>query len=195
VKNFRITILLLFFYAAFHAQVDSVYTGARVLNDSTLHKKERNTDWMKSLTYGGNFQVWLGNPMFLFISPTIGYDLIDEKLNAGIGFIYNYTSADYGSYGKITQSVFGGHSYVRYVITEGLFTQLQYDRLHQPNFQAIDPGKKVWVDYILFGGGFRQPIGDKAALTTSIMYNLTPSPLSIYYPNRVVIQFGIVAGF
>jgi hypothetical protein len=38
-------------------------------------------------------------------------------------------------------------------------------------------------------------MGDKAALMTSIMYNVSPSPLSIYYPNRIIIQFGIVGTF
>jgi hypothetical protein len=47
---------------------------------------------------------------------------------------------------------------------------------------------------LLIGGGFRQSIGDKAALTTSIMYNVRPDPLSIY-PSRVIVQFGIVGSF
>lgn len=175
------------------AQVDSVFTGSPTGNNGK-QKKPRNTEWLKDVTWGANFQVWPGNPFFLYLSPSVGYSPI-EKLNVGLGFIYNYTSSDYGSYGKYKQSVFGGQSYARYLITDGVFAQLQYDRLRQPDFLSGSEGQKKWVDYLLFGCGFSQPVGDNTSLSTSVMYNFTPSPISIYYPNRFIIQFGVVAGF
>src|SRR5207253_10724298 len=116
-----------------------------------------------------------------------------KNINVGIGGIYNYTKSQ-GYYGSYSQSIFGGHSYLRYVIAESYFVQAQYDKLNQPDLFSLDPSDKIWVDYVLFGGGFRQAIGEKVALITSIMYNLTPNPLSIY-PSRVIVQFGIVGNF
>lgn len=177
-----------------HAQTDSVYYGqdpARL--DTAQRKKQRNFDWTKKLTYGGNFQLWFGNPTFVFLSPTIGFIPV-ENLNVGTGLIYNYTRMDYGQFGRYSQSIFGTHNYIRYIIADSYFVQTQYDRLRQPDFFSITPGKKTWIEYLLVGGGFRHRIGDRAALITSIMYNLTPHQLSIY-PSRIIVQFGFTGGF
>jgi hypothetical protein len=189
-KALRLVLLLFVLScASLTAQTDSVYTGSA----GPRNKKPRDDAWKKKFTYGGNFQAWIGNPTFVFLSPNIGY-IPFENFNVGIGGIYNYTSRDYGPYGKYSQSIFGGHSYVRYIIAESYFVQLQYDKLYQPDVFAASPDAKRWVDYLLVGGGFRQAVGDRAAITSSIMYNLTPNDLSIY-PSRVIIQFGFIGGF
>ena len=174
------------------AQVDSVYMG--LPPDSTPPKKKiRNNDWLKKVTYGGNFHAWFGNPSFVFLSPSVGYVPVEE-LNVGLGFIYNYMSTDAGYYGRYKHSVFGAHSYVRYIIAQNYMLQVQFDRLRQPDLLIYPPGEKLWVNYLLVGGGFRHPLGDRAALTSALMYNLTPHPLSIY-PSRLIIQFGFMGGF
>jgi hypothetical protein len=189
----RAALLLLLFFLSLNqqAQTDSVYYGR---DTNSTKKPPRPKSWEKDLlhkmTVGGNFQVWFGNPSFVFLSPTVGYRLTDQ-LNVGLGFIYNYTSVNYGSAGKFSQSIFGAHSYVRYIIAQSYFVQAQYDKLNQPDWYSPIPNDKVWIDYLLVGGGFRQAIGTKAALMTSLMYNLTPHPYSIY-PGRVIIQFGFV---
>ena len=193
-KNLFNTLLFILFFSAFvNAQTDSVYTGTVARNDSVKRKKEKNADWMEKVTYGGNLQLQFGTYTFVYLSPTIGYSPFDQ-MNVGVGLIYNYISINYGApYGKYAQSIYGTHTYARYFVTEGLFIQGQYDRLFQPSVFAMR-NDKVWVDYAMVGGGFRQSIGKKAALTTTIMYNLTPNLLSIY-PSRIVIQFGFMSTF
>lgn len=189
--------LIIIFFAVFvagfiRAQVDSVYYGQKPGEEQQKRKKPRNDAWKKSLTWGGNVQAWIGNPMFILLSPTVGYDVF-KNFNVGIGGIYNYTSYN-SSLGNYSQSIFGGHSYMRYTIVESYFVQVQYDKLLQPNIVSWEPNDNIWVDYLLVGGGFRQNIADKTALTTSIMYSVLPNPLSIY-PSRIIIQFGIVGQF
>ena len=186
--------LLLILCGSLTAQTDSVYYGSPAPKDSTKREKERNNDWMEKLTYGGNFQLQFGTFTFIYLSPTIGYTPFEE-FNFGVGLIYNYISLDYGKpYGKVSQSVFGGHSYARYFVTDNVFLQSQYDMLRQPDVYSTRSDAKKWVKYVLVGGGFRQPIGDKAALSSSILYNLTPDRLSIY-PSRIIIQFGFMGNF
>lgn len=184
-------ISLIFFSA--EAQVDSVYVGRPEDRSARPEEKKSNNDyWKEKLTWGGNFQAWIGNPTFILLSPTIGY-LPHKTVNVGLGMIYNYTKLT-SYYGTFSQSIFGGHSYARYIILDSYFLQAQFDKLKQPDLISVDPDDKRWVDYILAGGGFRQNIGEKAALTTSIMYNLRPDPLSIY-PSRIIVQFGVVGTF
>ncbi len=194
IKLFSTLVLLLLLCAELRAQTDSVYTGNVPVKDSTKRYRERDTEWMEKLTYGGNFQLQFGTFTFIYLSPTIGYSPF-EQFNFGVGLIYNYISLDYGApYGKVSQSIFGGHSYARYFVTDNVFLQAQYDLLRQPDIYATKRDAKTWVKYLMVGGGFRQPIGDKAALSSSILYNLTPSDLSIY-PSRIIIQFGFMGNF
>jgi hypothetical protein len=189
----RTVVLATLLYFTCPAQTDDVYTGRDTTKAPKEKPRPKNDEWKKKFNFGGNFQAWFGNPTFVFLSPTVGYMLTDN-LNVGVGGIYNYTQVNLGTYGKFKQSIFGSHSYLRYIIAQNYFLQTQFDKLYQPDYYSTVPDRKLWVDYWLVGGGLRQPIGDKAAIITSLMYNLTPNVLSIY-PSRLIVQFGFVAGF
>jgi hypothetical protein len=189
----RITAFLLLFVFVSKGQVDSVYYGTKhPQKKGSPSNKPKNDEWKKSVSWGGNVQAWIGNPTFILLSPTLGY-IPFKNFTVGIGGIYNYTSYN-TQYGNYSQSIYGAHSFVRYVIGDSYFVQAQFDKLKQPNLFSPEPNDKIWVDYFLIGGGFRQPIGDKAALITSIMYNVNPNALSIY-PSNIIIQVGIVGTF
>lgn len=193
-KKFFYTLFLITLIVSFtDAQVDSVYTGTVERKEKEKKKKERNDEWKERVTFGGNLQLQFGSYTFIYLSPTIGY-IPFEKVNVGVGLIYNYISINYGAYGKYDQSIYGTHTYARYFITDGVFIQGQYDRLFQPGGSFFGKTDRIWVDYGMVGGGFRQSIGKKASLTTTLMYNLTPNLLSIY-PSRLVIQFGFMSTF
>jgi len=175
------------------AQKDNVYFGEK--NDTSKTKKtekQKDQEWKEKTTWGGNAQLWIGNSTFILLSPTIGF-LPMKNINLGLGVIYNYTSYR-SQYGEYSQSIFGGHSYVRYLIGESYFVQAQYDRLYQPDLLSINPKAKTWVDYFLVGGGFMQNIGERTALMSSIMFYVNPEPLSIYQ-SRFIIQFGLMSRF
>lgn len=175
------------------AQIDSVYYGQKhPTKKKATERKEKNDAWKERVSWGGNIQAWLGNPTFIFLSPNIGF-VPFENFNIGVGAIYNYTSYN-SRYGNYSQSIFGGHSFARYTFVDSYFLQIQYDRLLQPDLFSAEPNDKVWVDYLLLGGGFRQSISDKAAVITSIMFNLKQNPLSIY-SRGAIIQFGITSTF
>ncbi|MDX2173954.1 MAG: hypothetical protein SFY56_12600 [Bacteroidota bacterium] len=188
-KRIFILFLILQFVGSYNAQTDSVYYGMPK-KDTTKIKKHKNKDWMKKITYGGNFALSFGNYTYINISPTIGYN-VSKKLNMGVGAIYNYFSINYGSqYGRISQTVYGSRAYTRYLFSQSLFLQAQYDRLLQSDFyNVLNPEKKVWVDYVMVGGGYRVPLGNHSSMVASIMYNLTPTPLSIYQNPYIQIGF------
>ena len=186
-------VFLLFFCLPFFGQTDDVYVGTTSKDSTFQAAKKRDTDWMKRITYGSNFQAIFGTYTYIYLSPTIGY-IPFKDFNVGIGFIYSYVSINYSGFGHFSQSIYGGHSYARYFVTESLFIQGQFDHLLQPNvYNYNNPKEKVWVDYALVGGGYRQPIGKHAALVSSLMVNVTPNRLSIY-PNPIL-QIGFVGGF
>lgn len=188
---FKILVLVML-RSTLMGQTDNVFIGKSPTDqDTSKVKKTKNTQWKKNFNVSGNFQLQFGTYTFVYLSPTIGYTFF-KKLNLGVGGIYNYLSfGGSPSYGKFSQSVFGLHTAVRYFINSGLFAQVQFDKLRQPNLISYIPDQKVWVDYVMVGGGARQPLGDRTALTATLLYNLIPNPLSIY-PNRLILQIGFI---
>ena len=192
IKKNHILFLFVIIVGLNNAQVDSVYYGENPSQKRKTKKKQRNTEFRERLMYGGNFGIWFGTLTYLNLSPTIGYRVTD-KFHVGIGGIYNYSSVRYNKI-NYTQSLYGSHVFARYIVNDFLFIQSQYDRLNQPNyFSSNNNNERIWVDYVMVGGGFRQPLGDHAALMTTVMFNLTPHPLSVY--SSPYIQIGIMAGF
>lgn len=187
-------VFLVFICLRYTAQTDSVYYGNSPNNNTAKAKKQRNTDWLKRVTYGGNTQLYFSSYFtFIDISPSIGFTPF-ERFNFGIGFIYFYSSTNYSGYGRFQQSAYGGMAYARYFVTDNFFAQAQYDKLRQTDiFNFNNPKEKVWVDYLLIGGGYSVDLGKNARATTSIMLNVSPHRLSIY-PNPII-QFGFIAGF
>jgi len=193
-RFFCFLIFTVLWFSGVKAQTDDVYTGSPTATDSTKRKEKKDLEWLDKVTYGGNVQLQFGTYTFVYLSPTIGYSPL-KKVNVGIGVIYNYISINYGvPYGSVSQSVFGGHSYARYFVSDDFFIQAQYDKLRQPNVYSYNADQKKWVDYLLAGVGFRKPIGNKVGLSATLMYNLTPDRLSIY-PNRIIVQFGLMGSF
>ncbi|MEO6304861.1 MAG: hypothetical protein ABIP51_17000 [Bacteroidia bacterium] len=194
-KRILAVVFLLFFCLAFNAQTDSVYYGTKTKDSVYRHEKPKDKDWLKKVTYGSDFQAIFGTYTNVYLAPTIGYKPID-KLNVAVGFIYSYVSINYNGYGRISQTIYGGHSYARFFFNESFFAQGQFDHLLQPDvYNYNDPEKKVWVDYTMVGGGYRQSLGKRAALVTSLMINVSPSRLSIYGPSPLIFQVGFVGGF
>ncbi|MCW3076939.1 MAG: hypothetical protein JWO32_1548 [Bacteroidetes bacterium] len=188
---FNILVFIFSVSGSLHSQTDSVYTGDKPAGTKPEKRKKDNA-WKEKFTYGGNFQAYFGNPTFIYVSPSIGYMILDN-VNVGVGMIYNYTHVDYGSSGKYSQSIFGGHSYIRYSFTPSFFLQGQFDKLLQPDiYNFKNPNQKIWIDYVMGGAGYSQPIGQSVVFNTSLMYNFTYNAKYSIYPSPFVFQIGIV---
>lgn len=186
-------ILLIFLITAFfsNAQVDSVYYG-KPLEKETIRTKEHNYDALiENAVWGGNFQMWFGNPSYFFASPSLGYKFFN-RLQLGAGMIYQNLrySTVYGTY---KQAVFGAHSYCRFFAPENFFVHAQFDRLKQPDYFSPEPGTKRWVNYLIAGVGIQQPVSDNFFLTTSLMHDFSKDQLSIY--PSLIFQFGLQGRF
>lgn len=184
-------IILCIFFGSLTAQVDSVYMGKADNSSAIVKKKHKTIDLLENAVWGGNFQLWFGNPSYFYASPSIGYRFF-ERIQVGAGMIYNYNRFT-TSYGIYTQSIYGAHSYARIIISDNFFLQGQYDKLKQPDYYSTEPGAKRWVSYAIAGIGMQQHVSDKLTLTTTIMHDFSRDKLSIY-PD-IILQFGITGKF
>ena len=173
------------------AQVDSVYTG-KPRNSQVREKEIPKFDWKDRLSFGGSFMAWFGSSQYVYLSPT-AYLRLTDRLFVSLGGIYNYNSISNGPI-RMSYSIYGFQTSAMTFLTKSLFAKVEYNRLYQPDYWGMTLNDRLWVDYLLVGGGFSQRMGDKAALYTSIMWNIVDSPQTYFYPNPII-QIGIMAGF
>ena len=137
---------------------------------------------------------------FISISPEIGY-MITRKLMAGTRLTYRYTN-----YKDIRPSVkfndYGIGPFVRFTVYKNIFIQTEYEYLNYEDLQVpiTSAHETVRKDYSSFmaGGGFFQPIGQKASFYLMALYNFSyrdPRPNEyIPYSSPLVLRVGINIG-
>ncbi len=136
---------------------------------------------------------------FFSIAPMIGYK-VTERMLAGTGITYRYTKYKYYS-PAIKLIDYGFNPFVRYTIFNGIFLHTEYEYLNYEFPDPISPEKTTRQGYnsFLAGGGFVQPIGDKAAFYLLALYNFSyrdvqPGQYSPY-TTPLVLRGGITVGF
>lgn len=149
---------------------------------------------------GGGFGLSFGsNYDFVSVSPIIGYRLT-PKVAAGTSIIMRYTNYKYVT-PNVSTTDYGLSPFLRYQFYGPLFLHVEYEYLNTQYISAYT-NERVRKSFNSFmaGGGFFQPIGRKAGLYLSALYNFSyRSPLSPYdyypYNSPLVIRAGITAGF
>jgi hypothetical protein len=163
----------------------------------------KGTPFKERIMTGGGFGLGFGSDQdFISLSPMIGYR-VTERMLMGTSVTYRYTKYKLLSPAvKLTD--YGVNPFVRYTLFNNVFTQVEYEYLNY-EFPYWNSGKNeietTRRDYtgIFAGGGFFQPIGDRAMFFVMALYNLSytdpkPGEYSPYY-NPLVLRAGINVGF
>lgn len=171
--------------------ITSVFTYAQDI-DSTDNSEKAN--FKDRLYYGGDFNVMFGTQTFINISPRVGYK-ITEKLSAGIGLKYWYTSANNGSY-KSSNSIYGGSIFARRNISDNLYLILEYETLNIGD-ALLGSGAAYWTEFLFVGAGYQQNLGGmlniNAMALYDVLYDPYINPYSAYlYPNINIAGFPII---
>ncbi len=149
--------------------------------------------------FGGGFGLSFSSSYDYFsLSPIIGYKLA-PRVATGVSIIYRYTKYKYTP--SISTNDYGASPFIRYQFYGPLFLHAEYEYLNY-QYVSYNTGELVRKPYTSFmaGGGFFQPVGRKAGLYISALYNFSyKSPTSPYdyypYSSPLVIRAGITAGF
>lgn len=143
------------------------------------------------LVYGGTFGATFGTTTYVDVSPLIGYRITDD-LVAGIGVTYMYFRQRYNTQVYQT-SLYGGRVFANYAILENVFLHGEYEVLNYDYYDFLSQeNSRAWFGTPLLGGGYRQPISDRAAFMIFALYALnSDNPRSPYYQNPLVIRVGL----
>ena len=180
-------ILLIFFAVSVQAQRNEGY-------DNSL----KGVPLKERIVVGGGLGLSFGSQQdFFSISPMVGYR-VTERLLAGSGVTYRYTKYKYYSPAlKLTD--YGINPFLRYNVFNGIFVQTEYEYLNYEFPVTIEKSERRAYNSFLAGGGFIQPIGDKAAFYILAMYNFSyrdvqPGEYSPY-ASPLILRGGVTLGF
>lgn len=151
---------------------------------------DKNSDWRERVFTGGNLGLQLGSNTYVNVSPVVGYRITNE-LSGGLGVSYVYRRFSVGSV-STSRTDYGGSAFARYNLFQGFFAMTQYEYLSFELSETVRQG----FSSVLAGGGISEPLGNNAALSFTVLYNLSyrtgePSP----YNSPWVIGGGVTLGF
>jgi hypothetical protein len=137
---------------------------------------------------------------FFALYPQVGY-MATRKLMVGTGLTYRYTKyKDYTP--SMTFNDWGVNPFLRFTVFRNIFIQTEYEYLNYEDFaypvtSARETVRRNWNSF-LAGGGFVQPIGDKASFYLMALYNFSyrdPNPGEyVPYNSPLIIRAGINVG-
>lgn len=133
----------------------------REVDEDTPHKlKDR-------MYFGGGFGLGGGTGYFsLSLNPIVGY-MITDKFSGGMGITYQYLS--YTNYKPaVTVNQYGISPFLRYNFDQ-LFAMAEYN-LISTNYVGSD--KRYFVDRMLLGLGYSQPLGSRGGLNIVGLYDV-----------------------
>jgi len=142
--------------------------------------------------FGGGVGLGFGSYQdYIMVSPSIGY-LLTKKLMTGVNLTYQYNKYKYYT-PSVTSNSYGGGPFARFMVFRGIFVHAEYEYLNYDLFET----RQDYTSFML-GGGFIQPVGNRAAFYFSVLYNFnydTPNPNEYYpYSSPWVIRAGISLG-
>lgn len=180
----------------------SIYAEENTLNKSitsssqTTQPPSGESKWY----YGGNvgFSFW-NDYFYLGVYPLVGYK-VTPKLSLGAKIGYAYISDDrYEPLPALNTSNYGGSLFSRYRIIPQLYAHAEFAYWSYEN--AIDitsqgyNTERVWVPYLLLGGGYSQNIGPNVWLFAEVLFDVINDEKSPYASGEPFISFGAGVGF
>ncbi|WP_296622292.1 hypothetical protein [Marivirga sp.] len=166
-----------------------------ISSKSTLAQKyvDESSGFMDRLYFGGNFGLQFGSFTHIEASPIAGY-MINQKLSVGVGGIYQYFRIRGNSQvGDYETNIYGGKLFGRYNLSNQLFGYTEYENINLDIIYNTSNGYELgraWVPAFFIGGGYFQPIGNRAGVTVMALYNLLHYPGRSPYNSPFVLRVG-----
>jgi len=158
-----------------------------------------NKDFVDRLVYGANVSL-AGDLSSIEISPILGYRLT-PKLQAGVGATYIYWNYyDPFLSARIVGAVYGGRVYAEYDFFHDLmrpndkvFGHIEYETLNVPfvTSSGVAGRSNIYDPYV--GAGYRSPLGRKAYLNLTLVFNMQYAQYQDLnpYPSPLQVRIGV----
>jgi hypothetical protein len=206
-KTVLSALLILFMAGGFHAIAQETTAPAASAEDPanlpsveetakpawTPPPAESRSDFKDNLYYGGYINLSFGSYTVIGVEPLVGYRLTRE-LSVGAKVRYNYIKDDRYSTSQTT-STYGGSVFGRYLITPNIYAQAEAASYNYERFFIGGGSERDWVPFLLLGGGYIQPLGDRTWLTVEILFDVLQDDKSPYDDWEPFFSIGVGVGF
>jgi hypothetical protein len=223
-KRILLAALLCISFAGVQAQETYNSSGKPGKASYKQNQNKKGFD-VNRLVFGGGLGLTFGTITNIYVAPSIGYRFTDN-FAAGITLGYNYyreknafevPNLHHGGTKavNITQSIYSGSVWGRYIIIPNLFVQAEFEMnnwdfytrptngyQYDKDGWAIIPKDRITVPSLLLGAGFRQPVGDYSSFFIMAMYDVIQDATKDAngnkqspYANRVDFRIGFNIGF
>ena len=157
---------------------------------SSASKSKRNI--RDNIFFGGYINLSFGSYTVIGIEPMLGYRLT-PKFSTGVKVRYNYIQDD--RYDRsYTTSTYGGSIFGRYHVTPKFYGQAEVASYNYETFYIGGGSERDWVPFVLMGGGYTQPLGERTWLNVEILFDVLQDDGSPYEDWEPFFSIGIGAG-
>jgi len=163
---------------------------------SGQEKKEEPPPLRERLFYGGYLGLQFGSITDIQIAPVIGL-WVRPRIAIAVGPEYRYQKypAAYYGYDDYKVSIYGGKSYLQFVVVPdlntiiplgahtGIFLHLEDEMLSLPYaYINVSKSGRFFVNTVLAGGGISQPLGQRSSVNFMVLWALNNSEYGFHGP-------------
>lgn len=194
-KKIILSIIITFSSLSVAVQLDSTVTA----KDSVVQKSENPHSQESKWYYGGEVGFGFSSDYFsIGIEPIVGYK-ITPKFSIGGKIGYTYWS-DSSVDPTFSSSNYGGSIFSRYRIIPQLYAHAEfaYWSFENAYISPLQNGyytERVWVPFLLLGGGFSQMISPNVWAYAEVLFDVLNDTNSPYEEWDPMISVGVGVGF
>lgn len=186
-----VTSLVLLLLCSLCAAQDTDYVATPAVKE----RSKSHIPFKDRLWFGGGIGLNFGSVTAVQIDPLVGVYLDDKrKLSTGLGLSYYYVKYNVPGF----DASFNGYGYrvfTRYRVIEQAYLHAEFYHLNIERYNFNDQLVRIWVPHLLVGGGYREPIGDRASFYLQILWEVLQDRNSVYRGQGPIISGGIGIGF
>lgn len=192
----KIFLLVLLCSGIMSANAQEVYNSSGRAGQARYKPNQQKKGFdINRMVFGGGLGLAFGSITNIYVAPSVGYRITDN-FAAGITlgynyyrdkeafYTYNYNNPAQEAYRPLSQSIYSGSVWGRYMIIPNIIVQAEFEMnslsfynrdlgFHPDKDGWMMPGKeRVMIPCLLLGGGYRQPIGDYSSMFIMAMYDV-----------------------
>lgn len=151
--------------------------------------------WKDTMFFGGGVGLGFGDVDYVSIEPLVGWH-VHPKIAVGVSPLYRWTN-DSRYPDSVSTTDYGIRAFAQYFPVPTFYGEIEYEYL---DYEYVLPSldtTRTSASYVFVGGGISRPLGGKAALYASALYNLSydGNDPARAYDSPWVFSVGVAAGF
>ncbi len=166
--------------------------------DLNPEKKDKSpfiqTPKERKFYYGGYLDLVFGSYTAVGIEPLIGYK-INPRLSLGTIVTYEYIRDNGYSGYNYKASNYGASIFARYRVIQQFYLHSEFKEMNYDSYYLMGQNNRIWVPFLLVGGGYSQPISQNIWMNTQILFDVLQNENSPYSNWTPFFSIGFGVGF